>query len=43
MTPNYPLAIGGAAVLMLLVAMPACLIPAGRAARMSPSDVLRME
>lgn len=42
-TPIDPLAIGGAAGLMLIVATAACYLPARRAARTNPVDVLRVE
>jgi len=42
-SPADPWAIGGAAAVLTLVALPACLIPARRAAGTSPSEVLRTE
>jgi putative ABC transport system permease protein len=42
-SPADPWAIGGAALVLTLVAVPACLIPARRAANTSPSEVLRAE
>lgn len=42
-SPADPWAIGGAAVVLSLVALPACLVPARRAANTSPSEVLRAE
>ncbi|MGD9905673.1 MAG: ABC transporter permease [Vicinamibacterales bacterium] len=42
-SPVDPWAIGGAALLLTLVALPACLVPARRAAGTSPSEVLRAE
>lgn len=41
--PTDPLAMGGAAALMLLVAAVACYLPARRAAAADPVEVLRME
>ncbi len=41
--PTDPLAIGGAAMLMLAVAAAACYVPARRAALGNPVDVLRVE
>jgi predicted permease len=40
-SPADPWAIGGAALVMLGVAMPACLLPASRAASTDPVEVLR--
>ncbi len=42
-SPADPWAIGGAALVLTLVALPACLIPARRAANTSPIEVLRAE
>jgi putative ABC transport system permease protein len=42
-SPADPWAIGGAALVLTLVALPACLVPARRAANTSPSEVLRAE
>jgi putative ABC transport system permease protein len=42
-TARDPWAIGGAALLLLAVAMPACLLPAARASRTSPTEVLRVD
>ncbi len=42
-TPTDPIAIGGAAMLMLAVAAAACYVPARRAALGNPVDVLRVE
>jgi putative ABC transport system permease protein len=42
-SPADPWAIGGAALVLTLVAVPACLIPARRAAGTSPSEVLRAD
>jgi putative ABC transport system permease protein len=42
-TARDPWAIGGAALLLLAVAMPACVLPAARASRTSPTEVLRVE
>jgi predicted lysophospholipase L1 biosynthesis ABC-type transport system permease subunit len=42
-SPADPWAIGGAALVLTLVALPACLIPARRAANTSPSEVLRAD
>jgi putative ABC transport system permease protein len=42
-SPADPWAIGGAAAVLMLVAVPACLIPARRAATVSPSEVLRAD
>lgn len=41
--PTDPVSIGGAALLMLIVSAVACYLPARRAARSSPADVLRVE
>jgi len=41
--PTDPLAIGGAALLMLLVSAVACYIPARRAANADPVEALRFE
>jgi putative ABC transport system permease protein len=43
MTARDPWAIGGAALLLLAVAVPACILPAARASRTSPTEVLRAE
>lgn len=42
-SPADPWAIGGAALVLALVALPACLVPAGRAAATNPTEVLRSE
>jgi predicted permease len=42
-TPGDPLAIGGAAMLLLIVALAAGLVPSTRAARLSPTVALRVE
>ena len=42
-SPADPWAIGGAALVLTLVALPACLIPARRAANTNPIEVLRAE
>jgi len=42
-TPDDPLAIGGAAAFMLLAAMIACYLPARRAADADPVSALRAE
>lgn len=42
-SPADPLAVGGAALLMVAVALPACLGPARRAAGANPVDVLRAD
>jgi len=41
--PTDPLAIGGAAALMLLVSAVACYLPARRAANANPIEALRFE
>jgi putative ABC transport system permease protein len=42
-SPADPWAIGGAALLLTAVALPACLAPARRAARVNPVEALRVE
>lgn len=42
-SPQDPWTIGGAVLLMVAVALPACLLPARRAASASPAEVLRTE
>jgi ABC-type antimicrobial peptide transport system permease subunit len=42
-TPNDPIAIGGAALLMLSIAAIACYIPARRAADEDPMQALRVD
>ena len=42
-TPRDPLVLGAVAVVLLLVALAACLIPAWRAARVDPMETLRAE
>ena len=42
-TPTDPVAIGGAAILMLMIAAVACYIPARRAAADDPVQALRVE
>lgn len=41
--PPDPIALGGAAMLLLAVALVACAVPAWRAARVAPSEALRAE
>ena len=41
-SPQDPWTLGGAGLLMVVVALPACLVPARRAASANPADVLRM-